>query len=74
MVSKEPVEAPIYITVVEFAALVRLSRRTIDRMRHRRPEGFPTEYELGSSASKHGNCPRFKRNEVLAWMETRALW
>lgn len=72
--SKEPAEAPIYITVSEFADLVRLSRRTIDRMRHRKLPGFPTEYELGSSASKHGRCPRFKRVEVLAWMDTRALW
>jgi predicted DNA-binding transcriptional regulator AlpA len=65
---------PIFITPNEFASIVRLSRRQIDRLRCRRPPGFPREYELGSGTSKHGRCPRFKREDVLAWMETRALW
>lgn len=63
-----------FITPNEFASIVRLSRRQIDRLRKRRPEGFPTEYELGSGWSKYGRCPRFKLADVLAWMETRALW
>ena len=62
------------ITVEEFAQLVRLSRRQIDRLRSARPLGFPREYEMGSGMSKHGRCPRFKRADVLAWIETRALW
>lgn len=65
---------PKFITPNEFAAIVRLSRRQIDRLRIKRPTGFPTEYELGSGRSKHGRCPRFKLDDVLAWMETRALW
>lgn len=65
---------PVFVTVDEFATIVRLSRRQIDRLRKRRPPGFPTEYELGSGQSKHGHCPRFKLDDVLAWMETRALW
>lgn len=68
------VDPPIYITATEFAELARLSRRTIDRMRRKRPEGFPTEYELGSGDSYSARRPRFKRAEVLAWLETRALW
>lgn len=64
----------VMITVEEFAQMVRLSRRQIDRLRSARPSGFPTEYELGSGVSKHGRCPRFKRADVLAWIETRALW
>lgn len=64
----------VMITVEEFAQMVRLSRRQIDRLRSARPAGFPKEYELGSGLSKHGRCPRFKRADVLAWIETRALW
>jgi len=63
----------VLITVEEFAQLVRLSRRQIDRLRASRPPGFPKEYELGSGLSKHGHCPRFKRADVLAWIDTRAL-
>lgn len=72
----EPVKLtlPVFVTVDEFATIVRLSRRQIDRLRKRRPPGFPIEYELGSGRSKHGHCPRFKLDDVLAWMETRALW
>lgn len=65
---------PRLITVEEFARIVGLSRRQIDRMRAVRPDGFPREYELGSGRGKHGHCPRFKLDDVLAWMETRALW
>ena len=32
-----------FITVDEFAGLARLSRRQIDRLRGRRPAGFPRE-------------------------------
>lgn len=62
------------ITVEEFAQLVRLSRRQVDRLRSARPPGFPKEYEMGSGVSRHGHCPRFKLADVLAWIETRALW
>lgn len=63
-----------FVTADEFADIVRLSRRQIDRFRKRRPPGFPREYELGSGGGKHGRCPRFKLSDVLAWMESRALW
>jgi predicted DNA-binding transcriptional regulator AlpA len=63
-----------FVTADEFAAIARLSRRQIDRLRRRRPPGLPTEYELGAAISKYRRCPRFKRAEVLAWIETRALW
>jgi len=62
------------ITVEEFARLARLSRRQIDRLRKSRPAGFPREFELSSGMSKHRSCPRFKRTEVDAWLESRALW
>jgi predicted DNA-binding transcriptional regulator AlpA len=62
------------VTVEEFAQLARLSRRQIDRLRRRRPSGFPREYELGSGGSKYRSCPRFKRREVEAWIDSRALW
>lgn len=63
------------ITADEFARLACLSRRQIDRLRGRRPAGFPREYDLsGGSQSKHHRCPRFKRSEVFAWLESRALW
>lgn len=35
------------ITVEELAQLARLSRRQVDRLRRRRPPGFPREYEMG---------------------------
>lgn len=63
-----------FVTINEFASLARLSRKQICRLRKRRPPGFPHEYEFGSGQSKLRNCPRFKRSEVSAWLETRALW
>ena len=62
---------PHFITVEEFAALARVSHRTIDRFRHARPSGFPTEYDIG-----HGTVPRprFKLDEVRRWLDSRALW
>jgi predicted DNA-binding transcriptional regulator AlpA len=62
------------ITANEFAGLARLSRRQIDRLRRRRPPGFPREYELGSGRSKYRRCPRFKLAEVQRWLDSRALW
>lgn len=62
------------ITVAEFAGLARLSRRQIDRLRRRRPAGFPREYELSSGLSKYRRCPRFKLTDVQRWLDSRALW
>lgn len=62
------------ITVSEFACLARLSRRQIDRLRARRPAGFPREYELGSGGRKYRRCPRFRLAEVQKWLDSRALW
>jgi predicted DNA-binding transcriptional regulator AlpA len=62
------------VTADEFACLARLSRRQIDRLRKARPPGFPREYELGSGMSKFRRCPRFRRSEVDAWLDSRALW
>lgn len=59
------------ITVVEFANLAGVSRRTIDRFRRIRPSGFPTEYDL---AQGRVSRPRFKTADVLRWIDTRALW
>jgi predicted DNA-binding transcriptional regulator AlpA len=70
---ERPVAAQL-VTVTEFASLARLSRRQIDRLRKRRPAGFPCELELGSGASKHHNCPRFKLSDVQKWLDSRALW
>jgi predicted DNA-binding transcriptional regulator AlpA len=64
----------VLITVEEFAALARLSRRQIDRLRTRRPPGFPREFELGSGGGKFRRCPRFKLVDVEAWLNSRALW
>jgi predicted DNA-binding transcriptional regulator AlpA len=60
------------ITVSEFARMARLSRRQIDRMRRRRENGFPREYDLATSGSKP--CPRFKLSDVERWLDSRALW
>lgn len=62
------------ITVQEFAAMAGISRRQIDRLRTRRPDGFPREFELGSRSSKFRRCPRFRISEVRAWLDSRALW
>lgn len=61
------------ITVEEFAALARLSRRQIDRLRRRRPAGFPREYKLGSGGSKYRRCTRFRLADVQKWLDSRAL-
>jgi len=63
-----------FITVSEFAEMARLSRRQIDRLRRRRPAGFPREFELGNGESKYRRCPRFKLVEVRRWLDSRALW
>lgn len=68
-----PADAPL-ITADEFAALAGISRRQIDRLRQRRPPGFPREYELGNGASKYRRCPRFRPEDVQRWLETRACW
>lgn len=62
------------ITVQEFADLASLSRRQIDRLRVRRPPGFPHEYELAGTGGKFRRCPRFRLVEVQAWLESRAIW
>jgi predicted DNA-binding transcriptional regulator AlpA len=67
-------DSPKLVTPDEFAEIARVSRRQIDRMRASRPVGFPREYELGSGRAKSGHRPRFKLDEVIAWIESRALW
>ncbi|SKB83526.1 hypothetical protein SAMN06295920_10713 [Rhizorhabdus histidinilytica] len=63
-----------FITVSEFAELARMSRRSLDRLRQRRPDGFPTEYDFGTGEAKQSRQPRFKLEEVRAWLDSRALW
>jgi len=64
----------VLITVEDFARMACLSRRQIDRLRRRRPPGFPREYELSSGGSKHRRCPRFRIDDVERWLDSRALW
>jgi predicted DNA-binding transcriptional regulator AlpA len=62
------------ITVSEFAALARLSRRQIDRYRMRRPSGFPKELDVGSeSDNPRRKSPRFKLVDVRAWLRSREI-
>ena len=70
----QPSGETFFVTVEEFARRARLSRRQLDRLRKRRPPGFPTEYELGDSTSRFRRCPRFKLADVDVWLESRALW
>ena len=60
-----------FITVEDFARIARVSRRTIDRYRRDRAAGFPKEYDVSRGKIPR---PRFKLADVLAWMDTRALW
>ena len=60
-----------FITVDEFAELARISRRTLNRYRRKRPTGFPTEYDVGRGVTPR---PRFKLDEVRQWLDSRALW
>lgn len=66
-----PVGGERFITVEEFASIARVSRRTIDRYRRDRAMGFPKEYDMSRGKIPR---PRFKLGDVLAWMDTRALW
>lgn len=59
------------ITVDEFAAIARVSRRTIDRYRRARPIGFPAEYDLGRGKVSR---PRFRLADVEQWLASRVLW
>lgn len=56
-----------YMTVNEFADFARCSRSKIDRLRKKRPTGFPREYAPAGR-------PLFKRAEVEAWVEAQPLW
>ncbi len=69
--AQPPAPSERFITVEDFARVARLSRRTIDRYRRDRPVGFPKEYDVSRGRVPR---PRFKLADVLAWMETRALW
>lgn len=60
-----------FITIAEFAELARISRRTLSRYRHRRPTGFPREYDMGRGSTRR---PRFKLDDVKQWLDSRALW
>lgn len=60
-----------FLTVEEFARIARASRREINRYRCDRAVGFPKEYDVSRSREPR---PRFGINDVLRWMETRALW
>jgi predicted DNA-binding transcriptional regulator AlpA len=60
-----------FISVEDFARIARVSRRTIDRYRRDRATGFPKEYDVSRGKVPR---PRFKLADVLAWMDTRALW
>ena len=68
---ESPVASERFISVEDFARIARLSRRTIDRYRRDRPAGFPKEYDVSRGRIPR---PRFKLADVLAWLETRALW
>lgn len=56
-----------YITREEFAQMIRTSVRTLDRLRAKRPEGFPTEFYPAGR-------PLFRRIEVEAYAASRPLW
>lgn len=64
---------PSLLTADEFAALLKLSRRMIDRLRKLDLPGFPKEYDFGTGKPGRGRVPRFRRADILAWMETRVL-
>lgn len=72
----EQLSVPVFVTIDEFAGIARISRRTLCRLRQSRPDGFPTEYDLGLNQGATRNCrrPRFKLAEVQAWLDSRALW
>ena len=63
-----------FISPNQLASMVKVSRRHIDRIRKTRPVKFPVEHELSFGRSKHGNRPRFKLADVLAWIETLEIW
>lgn len=56
-----------FVTIEDFMAILHVSRSTIDRLRKRRPAGFPSEFQPAGR-------PLFKRQEVLAWAESQPLW
>jgi len=60
-----------FITAADFARIACVSRRTIDRYRRSRAKGFPKEYDVSRGSIPR---PRFKLEDVMRWMESRALW
>lgn len=62
------------ITVTEFARLATISRRQLDRLRKRRPAGFPAELNFNFSAAPKHAVPRFRLSEVKEWIDSRETW
>lgn len=58
-----------YLTRQEFAAMARCSVSHIDRLRKKRPTGFPNEYR-----PTVGRKSLFKRTEIVAFLEQSPLW
>lgn len=65
------VTAERFISADDFAQIAGVSRRTIDRYRRDRLAGFPKEYDVSRGRVPR---PRFRLNDVLVWMDSRALW
>lgn len=57
-----------YIGIKEACRILGVSRSTIDRLRKRRPSGFPTEYR------PWGSSPRFRKADLQDWVEAQPLW
>jgi predicted DNA-binding transcriptional regulator AlpA len=55
-----------YMNIAEFAEMMGLARSTINRLRNRKPAGFPVEYSPAGRVM-------FKRSEVMEWAESQPL-
>lgn len=66
-------EEPDLITADEFAAMMRVSRRHLDRLRKARPVGFPTEHNMATTDCPSRRAPRFWRSEVVAFINSRGV-
>jgi hypothetical protein len=62
-----PYDPAAYVNIQEFCRIARISRSTLDRLRRKRPTGFPVEFQPVGR-------PLFRRRDVHLWIEAQPLW
>ena len=60
------------VCAADFARILGCSRKTLDRMRARRPFGFPAEHNMSASDHPRASRPYYLMSEIRAFIAARA--